>query len=100
MPVRAFIVLDPTSLNWHACATKVLMPVRAFIVLDRRKNWQSSNSYLRLNAREGIYCFGFKTFKGTGNWQRMSISLNAREGIYCFGLDMFRGNDERMHIES
>ena len=59
MPVRAFIVLDYLDMNVITIGVVfVLMPVRAFIVLDPVKHSPVRQWLLRLNAREGIYCFG------------------------------------------
>ena len=59
MPVRAFIVLDRLA-NSPVLFLRmwVLMPVRAFIVLDGEKIGFFDERNNRLNAREGIYCFG------------------------------------------
>ena len=59
MPVRAFIVLDrlgASPSSKRVCF--VLMPVRAFIVLDPFNRAVIVPLNNRLNAREGIYCFG------------------------------------------
>ena len=84
MPVRAFVVLvqriRPAIAGQHVA---VLMPVRAFVVLVRHPTRDAvMTSVSRLNAREGICCFGRPVLLPQG---RDGICLNAREGICCFG---------------